>query len=140
MKKTREEYNAYMKEYMLKRYHTRRNLLLDSLGAKCSKCGSVDRNDLEVDHIDRTQKTFDVARLWSVNEKLFKSEIDKCQLLCSTCHKSKTLVDMGLQDAKYTDTHGTLSTYRYCKCVLCRRANAEYNREWKLRSGYNKSK
>ena len=35
-------------------------------------------------------------------------------------HKGKTVVE-----------HGTLSMYRYCKCLLCKAANTEYRRNWK---------
>jgi len=45
-------------------------------------------------------------------------------LLCKKCHEEKTLLDMGRVSAKIT--HGTVSSYRYCKCELCKKAKSEY--------------
>ena len=62
------------------------------------------------DHIDRTQKTANVARLLSkTNEQAVQQEIDKCQLLCHNCHAMK-----GMQEGdhysieKQTHKHETL--------------------------------
>lgn len=46
------------------------------------------------------------------------------QLLCRSCHEAKTLVDRGQESAK--ESHGTLSSYKYCKCNLCKKAKADY--------------
>ena len=45
------------------------------------------------DHIDRTEKTDNVARLLKKTEQLVQQEIDKCQLLCHNCHAMKGLQD-----------------------------------------------
>jgi hypothetical protein len=45
------------------------------------------------DHIDRTQKTANVARLLKKTEELVQQEIDKCQLLCHNCHAMKGIQD-----------------------------------------------
>lgn len=37
-----------------------------------------------------------------------------------------------VQPAPAKTTHGTLSSYRYCHCVLCRAAKAKYMRERKM--------
>ena len=62
------------------------------------------------DHIDRTLKTANVARLLSkTNEQAVQQEIDKCQLLCHNCHAMK-----GIQEGdhysidKQTHKHETL--------------------------------
>lgn len=62
------------------------------------------------DHVDRTQKTANVARLLSkTNEQTVQQEIDKCQLLCHNCHAMK-----GIQQGdhysidKQTNKHETL--------------------------------
>lgn len=120
--KTRKDYNEYMRDYMLRRYHERMNQARAFLGGKCAKCGDV--NDLELDHIDRSTKSFTIGSLWSVNKEKFWAEVRKCQLLCLKCHAEKTLVDLGQKSAKLT--HGTLSSYRYCKCPDCKKAKADY--------------
>jgi 5-methylcytosine-specific restriction endonuclease McrA len=122
-----EKYKQYMKSYMLKRYHERREKAIEKLGGKCTKCGSSD--GLQFDHVDPTTKKFSIGTLSSINEDAFNKEVDKCQLLCDSCHQSKTLLDLGRVSAK--DTHGTLSSYRYCKCDECRAAKAAYMKEYK---------
>lgn len=121
------KYREYMKEYMLKRYHDRRNKAVVKLGGSCYTCGATEK--LQFDHIDRNNKSFTIAKLSSVNEKKFWEEIEKCQLLCEDCHQNKTLDDLGQVSAK--NTHGTLSSMRYCKCALCKKAKADYMREWR---------
>lgn len=121
--------NAYYRDYMLKRYHQRMNRARDSLGGKCIKCGSSE--ELEIDHIDRDKKSFPIAKFWSYSIARFKEELNKCQLLCESCHKEKTLIDLGKKSAK--NSHGTLSTVRYCKCEECRKVKNAYMREWKKR-------
>jgi hypothetical protein len=114
--------NSYMKEYMLRRYHKRMNEARLKLGNKCFKCDCTE--NLQLDHIDPKSKNFTVAKLWNSKPEIFEAEVSKCQLLCAKCHEEKTLLDMGRLSGK--NTHGTLSSYRYCKCELCRKANAEY--------------
>jgi len=129
--KTREEYNVYMREYMLRRYHARRSKAIEELGGKCVNCGSISK--LELDHIDANAKEINLGRLWSIAESRFKKELLKCQLLCDSCHEYKTVEDFGLNHAK--GTHGTLSAYRYCgppKCVLCKEAKMIYTRKNRL--------
>jgi len=41
------------------------------------------------DHIERSEKTANVARLLKTNEQAVQQEIDKCQLLCHNCHAMK---------------------------------------------------
>lgn len=128
-----KNYNEYMREYMLEKYHIQRNKIIDKLGGKCQICGSKER--LELDHVNKDSKLFDVAKHWS--EKRWKKEIKKCQLLCRKCHTLKSIKERGHKVAK--GTHGTISSFRYCKCKLCREASNKYSRARKLRAryGYN---
>ena len=125
--KNKDENRAYMREYMLKRYHERKNKGVEKLGGLCVKCGSKD--GLQFDHIDPQTKQFTIGKLTSINEVDFWKEIEKCQLLCDKCHQEKTLNDLGKKSAK--DTHGTLSSFRYCKCTECKAAKAEYMKRYK---------
>lgn len=52
----------------------------------CAACGSLE--NLEVDHIDRTKK--ETHKVWSWSKKRRDRELNKCQVLCETCHKEKT--------------------------------------------------
>lgn len=131
MAKSREEYNAYMKDYMNRRYQQRRDVALSLLGGKCVKCGTT--QGLELDHIDRETKLFTLAKSWNVPMERFLSEVRKCQLLCDPCHNQKTLREKGQLPAN--GTHGTLSAIAYCKpiCDLCRTVRNKWNREWKAK-------
>lgn len=109
-------------EYMLQRYHDRRNEAIEKLGGKCAVCGSED--DLQIDHIFREDKEFPIGQLWSVSKERYEKELTKCQLLCRDCHKAKNQWERGRKAA--IRTHGTLSSYRYCKCNLCKKAYSDY--------------
>ena len=119
--------NSYMKNYMLARYHKRMSEAKNKLGGKCIKCNSIE--NLQLDHINPETKNFTVAHLWNSKKGVFDLEISKCQLLCKKCHEEKTLVDMGRVSAKIT--HGTVSSYRYCKCDFCKKAKSEYMRSFR---------
>ena len=127
--KSKEEYNEYMNSYIKAQYKKRIAVAKDSLGGKCALCGSIE--NLEFDHIDPSTKIDCVTSMHSFSQKRFEAEIDKCQLLCSLCHKEKNLMDLNVVSAK--TTHGTISSYRYCKCDLCRKAKSLYNKEYKSR-------
>lgn len=116
----------YMRQYMKRRYHERKDRAILFLGGKCIKCGTVE--DLQFDHKDRKGKGFTISMLWSINEKDFWVEVKKCQLLCRKCHNIKTLDELGRVSAR--DRHGTLSSFRYCKCDICRAAARKWFREY----------
>lgn len=120
----------YMKIYMKNRYHKRKDIAKKLLGGKCVICGET--KNLEFDHIDRTKKSFSISKGWSTSEKKFVKEVNKCQLLCQKHHIEKTIKDLGFKKAK--GTHGTLSSYRYCKCDLCKKVHSEYMKNYKRKS------
>jgi len=120
----KEKYNAYMKQYMADRYLRRRLAAIELLGGKCVVCGTVE--NLEIDHIDPQQKSFNFAKAlagWA--QKRIDEELKKAQLLCETHHLEKSKVDNGVN-------HGDgLTGKRNCLCDLCRPLKNAYNREWK---------
>lgn len=63
---------------------------IDYLGGSCSKCGyNKCNNALEFHHLDPLQKDKDYSNYkGSFSDKL-KTELDKCVLLCSNCHKEE---------------------------------------------------
>ena len=121
---------------MLRRYNERMKEARILLGGRCGRCGKV--NDLQLDHVDPKNKLFTIAKMWSIRKELFDIEIKKCQLLCRSCHESKTLLDKGQKSGKVT--HGTLSSYRYCRCDLCKKAMSDYNRLPWVKEQRNKQK
>jgi hypothetical protein len=120
-----KDINAYMRE----RYAERRSFAIDYLGGACANCGATEA--LQFDHIDPALKEMKFDRMAWVSMARFMAELVKGQLLCGDCHSVKTVEENGMQMAR--GTHGTLSSYRYCKCNSCRAAKNEYTKEWKRR-------
>lgn len=78
----------YHRNYSRKYYHKRRNELLSKLGGKCVKCGSTEH--LEFDHINSVEKRFNISDLLNRSKQETETELQKCQLLCHSCHTKKS--------------------------------------------------
>jgi 5-methylcytosine-specific restriction endonuclease McrA len=129
MPKSREEYNAYMAEYMKKRCAERRAKAVQQLGGKCVRCGSTE--NLEFDHIVagsyEQRSNGRHAMMWTFSEKRLQEELKKCQLLCHDCHLAKTK-----ENNEYAvpwnqvNEHGTEAMYcKGCHCESCKDARHE---------------
>lgn len=114
--------NAYMASYMKHRYHMRRAVAIAVLGGRCVQCGATER--LELDHADRTTKSFDLGHLWSISAQRYGDELAKCQVLCHDCHKAKSAAERSVEHG------GGASGKRNCKCSPCRARKSEYNRRY----------
>lgn len=111
-------YNEYQRAYQLDRYHRRKREAIAFLGGECVECGSAEQ--LEIDHIDRALKSFNISNLWGIKEEKFYEELRKCQLLCHFHHTEKTRKENSV-------SHGEgLSGKRNCPCVPCKQRKAEY--------------
>ena len=104
----------------LKYYYKRVSYLKSLLGGKCVNCG-VD-NNLEFDHIEPSKKSFNISLKNSYKLSFLLKEIEKCQLLCTKCHKEK-----------HMGKHGTISRYRHqhCRCQQCKDVWNKKCKEWK---------
>jgi hypothetical protein len=91
-------------------YHERRGKLIAYLGGHCAVCGTTD--DLQFDHIDPTQKSFDNM---SLSNPLVVAELAKCQLLCAPHHREKT----ARENSGWT--HGSTHAWmnKGCRCEIC---------------------
>jgi len=60
----------------------------------CIVCGEGDPIVLEFDHRDPSEKDFTVSEMIhkGIGIELIKSEIKKCDILCSNCHKRRTAI------------------------------------------------
>lgn len=57
-------------------------------GGKCASCGYMKyQGALEFHHTDSAEKEFSIAKSKNTNFEKIKSELDKCILLCSNCHR-----------------------------------------------------
>ena len=78
----------------------RRKFLLESLGSSCVKCGATE--DLEFDHINPTLKNSRQSFL-SMGILTLEKEIDNIQVLCHTCHKTKSTAQKKAAWKLFTD-------------------------------------
>lgn len=91
----KEYYEKYKESHNKKIVERRRNKKLDydvyirSLGLKCIKCGVNHPATLDFHHRDPSKKEDTVSNLkWSgCSLERLKLEIDKCDILCSNCHR-----------------------------------------------------
>lgn len=137
----RVKYNAYMKEYMKRRYYEKRQEAIGILGGVCIECGSVE--DLQIDHIDPSKKSGDIAKLWTYSLERFFQELAKCQILCEDCHKKKTSVDIRVMRTGHKELqHGTQWKYKKegCRCEPCCKASSEANKRHKQTAKLKKNK
>ena len=108
-------------EYQLERYHRKRKEWIELLGSECAVCGTID--NLEIDHIVPENKSFNVSN--NYESAIILTELEKCQLLCHSCHKEKHAAE-----------HGTISRYRHhkCRCQPCKDAWSAACKRWKSKS------
>lgn len=78
----------------------------------CARCSSV--NKLELDHIEPELKVSHRVWTWTKVKRL--EELNKCQILCESCHMDKTLEQRAKTD------HGRAQMYQAhkCRCDECR--------------------
>ena len=109
-------------EYHRRYYHRRRAALIALLGDSCVWCGTD--SDLQFDHIDPDQKSFDISDNMTASNPVVVAEIMKCQLLCKSCHLEKSrqaALEIGF-------VHGGVYGWmkRKCECDMCVRAKREW--------------
>jgi hypothetical protein len=112
--KCRDCYNTYMREYNLARYHRIRAEAIAALGGECVDCNVTE--DLEFDHLDRYEKSFDVGRLLNYSKLRRDEELKKCVLRCGDCHRAKT---KALKDYKGVPHGEGIVGKRKCQCGSC---------------------
>jgi 5-methylcytosine-specific restriction endonuclease McrA len=77
----------------------------------CVRCGSS--LDLEVDHIDPSQK--ETGDFWAISAVWRAAELAKCQVLCKRCHLAKTISER----PNGGRSHGQNGYRRGCRCAAC---------------------
>lgn len=108
-------------------YQEKKQKIFAYLGGKCVKCEGVDK--LQIDHTNHLDKAFTVSSRWGLSWEKLIPELEKCQLLCKTCHTHKTQQE-GSQAKGWTNQprqrHGTVWSYsKYkCRCAECKAAKS----------------
>lgn len=61
-------------------------------GKKCVICGAID--NLEIDHINPDDKVYNISQIWGRRKSVREEELNKCQVLCHTCHQKKSIKEL----------------------------------------------
>lgn len=102
----------------------------------CVDCGS--KENLQLDHIDRSQKIS--HKIWSWSSERRQAELAKCCARCEECHKKKTLKDFNWGHIVHGDYYrGYRNGCRCDECRMARRDNARAYRERLRRSSSTES-
>jgi hypothetical protein len=109
--KDRAKQRRYQRERLAR---ARRDWLTEN--GPCVRCGSS--YELEVDHVDPNEKV--AHSVWSWAPERRAAELAKCQVLCRSCHQTKTARENRARNGGLR--HGTEHMYlKYgCRCNPCR--------------------
>lgn len=91
--KDREAYNAYQREYRKKQYNEYvQKVRAHKVLTGCVDCGYNQHHaGLELDHRDgRTETEASVSQLFGRGWNRIQEELDKCDVVCGTCHNIRT--------------------------------------------------
>jgi hypothetical protein len=123
-----EHRRQYLRDYQLRWVKARRDAWFEEHGP-CIKCGSW--KDLELDHKDRTTKVD--HKVWSWSQQRRDEELAKCQVLCKSCHITKTISEL-----QRPIRHGSVRAYtnKKCRCIICVEAHGKRCLLWKIKNNY----
>lgn len=85
---TRPDVREYNRRRRVERVEKHRTILIERLGGCCEHCGATD--NLEFNHRHPGDKSFSVTLKLNGPLDVVMMESDKCQLLCSDCHRKLT--------------------------------------------------
>lgn len=98
-------YSKYHAEYLnrakarreMLRNEFRRNMLEYLKKQACTICGESDIRVLEFDHLNPSEKSFNVSQAVRLGIKWSEVllELEKCRVLCANCHKRHTASQAG---------------------------------------------
>lgn len=86
----KQKYRGYCKDCAnsleKQRYLNKKNFV-NSQKTKCEKCGEDRFYTLDFHHRDKQEKEFTIGQFKRGSFEVIQSEIDKCVILCSNCHR-----------------------------------------------------
>ena len=103
-RKNKEHYIKYKEAYLdrvnkrklIRKKENRENMLSYFKTHCCVKCGEDNPIVLDFDHRDEKTKKYNIsAMIASYNWETIITEIQKCDVLCSNCHRIKTSKQFG---------------------------------------------
>ena len=87
----RERHKSYYLKHEAKRRQQFRELLRVAKDRPCADCGQrFPPYVMDFDHRDPTSKRFRVSEMGSRNLAVFKTECEKCDVVCANCHRIRT--------------------------------------------------
>jgi hypothetical protein len=99
-----QENKEKLKEKRVPYFNNRRNVLKEEakqkLGGKCVWCETTE--NLEFDHIDPAHKQFTISA-FPCSLELWWKEVEKCRLLCKSCHKKHSDAEMAAKHLYWTN-------------------------------------
>jgi hypothetical protein len=97
-------------QYQMRRWHARKIQAIAYLGGRCKRCGLEDHPSVyDFHHTDPATKefTWDKLRLKEWGSVLL--ELDKCELLCSNCHRKHHVRQESWPDWQESNLHVPIS-------------------------------
>lgn len=93
----REKLRSVANRNTAKRRERNQQWLINFMHGKKCGCGVSDLRVLTFDHIDPSNKRYNVADIVSKGMKLeyLVEEVEKCQILCHNCHMLNTFKQIG---------------------------------------------
>jgi len=80
----------------MRNFYAKRKKRLRDLKRKltCARCGFDDSRALEFHHKDPADKKFKISeKAWSYSWDRVLAEVEKCDVLCSNCHRIEHFTD-----------------------------------------------
>ena len=91
---TRSHYQRNKRQYVERtlRSHARRRAYLHQIKSRpCADCGvQYPYYVMDFDHREGEEKLFEMNRISYVSMRAIKQEIEKCDVVCSNCHRERT--------------------------------------------------
>jgi len=80
----------YQRDYCNARRLKNKLSIIEKLGGKCVHCGLVDNHVVyDLHHLDPSIKEYSLGLILDHSQNKIQSELDKCILLCSNCHRKE---------------------------------------------------
>ena len=85
-----QKYKQQYKERCNKRRIEMKKKAIEYLGGKCIRCGyDKCQGAFDFHHREDSQKEFQIAPMIWAKWEILQPELDKCDLLCSNCHREE---------------------------------------------------